>query len=356
MARHSAGSASPPGRRRPWLWLTGLAALAGAGLFWLVLADRPAVVAVETLTAGPVTRVLAVNGQIAAEDSVQLRAQVSGTAREILVDEGDVVIRGQVLARLDDDQERALLRQAQSALDQGLVRQAQAAASYGRIRNLGDNVARSKLEDAERDLQSAVRDVERLRALVDQAAIQLDRTTITAPIAGTVMTRALDPGQLADTATPIFTIADLTRLLVETDVDEAYATTIQPGQPATLQLVGQQGTLAGTVTFVSPKVDPATGGLAVKIGFLAPVSAPVGLTVTANIVVDARDAALTVPRSALTDHSVLVERDGTVLRVTVEVIDWPAERLIVTAGLAAGDRVILTPAGLDDGQAVKVAK
>ena len=356
MARHSAGSASPPGRRRPWLWLTGLAALAGAGLFWLVLADRPAVVAVETLTLGPVTRVLAVNGQIAAEDSVQLRAQVSGTAREILVDEGDVVIRGQVLARLDDDQERALLRQAQSALDQGLVRQAQAAASYGRIRNLGDNVARSKLEDAERDLQSAVRDVERLRALVDQAAIQLDRTTITAPIAGTVMTRALDPGQLADTATPIFTIADLTRLLVETDVDEAYATTIQPGQPAMLQLVGQQGTLAGTVTFVSPKVDPATGGLAVKIGVLAPVSAPVGLTVTANIVVDARDAALTVPRSALTDHSVLVERDGTARKVTVEVIDWPAERLIVTAGLAAGDRVILTPAGLDDGQAVKVAK
>ena len=52
MARHSSGSASPPGRRRPWLWLSGLAALAGAGLIWLVLADRPAVVAVETLTAG----------------------------------------------------------------------------------------------------------------------------------------------------------------------------------------------------------------------------------------------------------------------------------------------------------------
>jgi len=103
------------------------------------------------------------------------------------------------------------------------------------------------------------------------------------------------------TATPLFAVADLSALIVETDVDESYATQIRAGMPAVLQLTGETGTLAGTVSFVAPVVDAETGGLAVKIAFAEPQQAPVGLTVTANIVVDRQEAAISAPRSAIVD-------------------------------------------------------
>jgi multidrug efflux pump subunit AcrA (membrane-fusion protein) len=77
-------------------------------------------------------------------------------------------------------------------------------------------------------------------------------------------------------------------LTVQTNVDEAYAPQIQLGQDVSLQLVGSRTVLDGKVSFASPRIDGATGGRAVTIDFAAPLAAPVGMTVTANIVVDQR--------------------------------------------------------------------
>ena len=147
--------------------------------------------------------------------------------------------------------------------------------------------------------------------------------------------------------------------MVETDVDEAYATQITTGLPAVLQLSGEAKTRSGHVSFVSGRVDASTGGLAVKIGFDAAVSAPVGLTVTANIVVDQQAAAITVPRAALVQGTgsaaVFVVAEGVARLRPVSVVDWPATRLIVTKGLAAGDVVILDATGISDRLAVIVA-
>jgi len=106
-------------------------------------------------------------------------------------------------------------------------------------------------------------------------------------------------------------------------------------------------------------VDADTGGLAVKLTPDADLIAPIGLTVTANITVDDRASAITVPRAAVISdaegNAVLVLADGQAQRRAVQVIDWPAARLIVTGGLAPGDVVIADATGLADGQAVKVA-
>ncbi len=340
--------AKPTRSRLKWGLLgLGVALLVG-GLVWWQTQAQALSVQVETMQPGPVTLVLAVSGKIAARDQVQVRSAVSGTLLEVRVTEGANVATGEVLARLDPSQQEAIVRQATSALGQGQVLQAQAAATYARNRDLGPLVAQSKLEEARLALDGATQDVDRLRALLDQAVIQLDRYTLHAPFAGTVMTRTVDPGQLVDPATALFTLADLSVLLVETDVDEAYATRIALGQPATLQLVGSRETLAGEVIFVSPRVDPATGGLAVKIGFARPLQAPVGLTVTANIVVG-EEVALTVPRSALQGDAVFRLIDGRAVLTPVMVTDWPAARLIVTEGLAPGDRVITDSTGLTNG-------
>ena len=351
--------ASPAPRLRR-IWIVGLVLAGGAGLgfFLQPWASSPVVVAVETVTLAPVTRILAVNGRIEALHSVDVRAQVGGTLADLSVVEGDSVQSGGIVARIDSTAQQAVLRQAMAGLDAALVAQAQAQATLERTRALGANVARTVLENAETAVQSAAQEAARMTALVDQAQIQLGNFTIRAPMTGTVLALNADPGQTIDPSTVLMTIADLGQLTVETDVDEAYATQIRADIPAVLQLTGETATREGRVSHVSQRVDAATGGLAVKLVFDEPVTAPVGLTVTANIVIDRRDAALTVPRTAVVTGdgrpAVLVVSDGIARLRPVTVIDWPAARLIVTEGLVPGDALILDATGIADGQSVRV--
>lgn len=345
-------------RRKPWLWAGGLLLAAGVAL---ALVFQPwtsgaALVTTEIVALSPVTRLLAVNGRIAASHSVDVRALVGGSLEALLVAEGDTVTEGAALARINDEAQQAVLRQALAGRDTALVAQAQARDAFGRAEALGSLVARTSLEAAARAVQTAAQDVARSTALVDQAQAQLDRFTLLAPMSGTILTLNVETGQSIDLSTPLMTIADLRQLVVETDVDEAYATQVRTGLTAVLQLTGEATQRPGRVSFVSQRVDAATGGLAVKLSFDEPVSAPIGLTVTTNIIVDSREAAITVPRAAMpTDTSVFVMVEGIARTRPVSVIDWPAERLIVTDGLAVGDVLILDATGLSDGQTVRVA-
>ena len=350
-----------PGPKRPvWIWaLGGVLAIGLVALAYLQPWATPVTeVGVETVALGPVSRVLAVNGRIAGERSVDVRPQVSGKLATVAVAEGDAVKLGAVVALIDPATQQAVVRQAMAGLDAAQVAEADAQAEYARNKALGSNVARVVLESSARAVQSSAQEVARMTALLDQAQIQLKTYTVRAPLAGSVLELTAEPGQLVDPATVLMTIADLGHLVVETDVDESYATQVKVGQPAALQLAGETAVLDGHVSFVSQKVDEATGGLEVKLTADNQLQAPIGLTVTANITVDQRAAAITVPRAAIVRDAsgtgVLVVLDGKAVRRDVTLIDWPAARLIVTDGLAPGDVVIGDATGIVDGQAVKV--
>ena len=354
--RHTAPATAPT--RRIWLWISAVGLLLGLAAFaysqlWMV---GPSVVAVEMAQQAPVTRLLAVNGRIAAVNSVDIRPVVTGTLIAIAVTEGDVVEADKILAQVDAAAQNAIVRQAMAGLDAALVTQAQATESYERALSLGPNIARSVLETDAHVVQTAVQEVARQTAALDQAQVVLGNHTIRAPRSGTVVALDAELGQLAGPTIPLLTLADLSDLVVEADVDEAYATQIALGQPAVLQLAGEARNRDGHVSFVSALVDAATGGLAVKIAFEAPVMAPIGLTVATNIIVERRDAALTLPRTALQTGAdgtgVLVVRDGIAMFQPVSVVDWPAARLIVTGGLTEGDAVIIDPTNIEVGQAV----
>lgn len=362
--RVAPGRAPGPRRRGAllWGWATAFALIAALalGLGPKPWAARITTVAVEIAQPAPATRVLAVNGRIAARHSVDVRSLVEGSLADLPVDEGEQVTPGAILARIDSATQEAILQQAEAGLDAAQVTLEQAQAALERAEALGPNIARTLRDDAESAAQAAAQDVLRARALVDQARAQLERYTIRAPMAGTVLVVNVDPGQIVSPSTVILTVADLSQLLVETDVDESHATQIRTGMPAVLQLAGETALRGGRVSFVSQQVDPATGGLVVKLAFDDPVSAPVGLTVTANIVVERREAALTVPRSAIVTQdgvtSVFVVLGGTALRREVCVIDWPAGRLIVTEGLNPGEAVIADAAGIRGGARVREAR
>lgn len=353
-------SPAPAPKRRLWLWAAGgvlgvaLAALAFTQL-WMT---QPTPVIVEIATLAPVTRVLAVNGRIAAVHSVDVASVVTGSLVLLAVAEGDRVDADQILARVDPSAQAAALRQAQAALDGARVAQAQATEAYNRALALGDNVSVSLLETSAHTVQSAENQIALQTAILDQAKVILETYTTRAPVAGSILTLNVDQGQVVGPSTPILTISDLSDLVVEADIDEAYAAQIAMNQPAVLQLAGEAQNRGGHVSFVSTRVDASTGGLAIKIAFEEPVAAAIGLTVTANIIVDQRDAALTVPRAAMVSDA-----DGTGIYVVTNdvanfqplaVEDWPAARLLVTEGLAPGDVIIMDATGITSGQAVAV--
>lgn len=334
------------------LWGAGLAALflaiGGLGIWYVTAKNAPLAVDIQPAQQEDITRLLAVNGKIAAQNAVAIRAPVSATVLNIMVAEGDQVARGDVLAKLDAAQQNAAVIQAQSALQQGRLRANEAQDLFTRDAALADIISPAAMQTSKLALDGAVQDIVRLTALLDQATIQMSRYTLTAPIDGTVMTRSADLGQLVDPSAVLFTLADMSNLVVEATVDEAYATQIATGQKAVLQLVGTRDALAGQVYFVAPRVDVATGGLAIKIEFASAQRAAVGLTVTANIIIDERRA-FAVPRAALHKEGVFVQTDGAAQLTAISYIDWPAERLIVTAGLKAGDMVLQDAAGITEG-------
>ena len=352
---------SPNPRKTPrrWLWLAGGLMIATAAVVGYLQpwTQGPLSVAVERVEMQPVTLLLAVSGRVEAQHSVDLRPLVSGPLTHVEVAEGERVEATQILARIDTEAQDAIVRQAMAGLDAALVAQQQAEATYARSLALGDNVSAVVLAADQRAALSAGQEVARMTALLDQAQVQLARHTLRAPISGTIVTMAAEVGQIADISTVLLTLADLTDLVVETDVDEAYAGRITVGQPAVLQLASEGEPRTGQVRSVSGLVDESTGGLAVEIGFESPPVAPIGLTVTANILVDEREAALTIPRTAIVTNGagpvVFLVRDGTAQTQSVTVTDWPAARLIVTDGLAPGDLVILNPEDISDGQRVE---
>lgn len=359
MSTASSASGKRSRRKRRWMVL-GAVVLVAAGVYAYVQRpweDRPPQVQVEVVSAGPVTQVLAVNGRVAARNAVEVRSAASGRALVVHATEGSAVTAGDVLIEIDSAQAQALVAQAQAALDAGLVQQKQAQAAADRAQALGENATRSAREDAELALAAASNEVTRLTAALEEARSQLDQYTITAPLDGVVLERKVERGQLVDPQSALMTIADLTDLLVETDVDELYSSRIREGLDVLLQPVGESVARTGTVIFATPSVDPTTGGRAIKIGFDEPADLPVGLTVNANIIVSKEDNVLSLPRSAIVTEGaashVMVVEDGKAVERAVRFSDWPAERVTVTEGLVEGERVIIDPSAVTAGQDVE---
>ena len=112
------------------------------------------------------------------------------------------------------------------------------------------------------------------------------------------------------------------------------------------------------MTFAAPVVDTTTGGRKIEISFDSSTSLPVGLTVTANIIVDEQPSAISVPRGAVVivdgGSAVYLLQNGKVVRRSVTVVDWPATRVLVKTGLSAGEQLIIDPTGLSGGETVQL--
>jgi HlyD family secretion protein len=300
---------------------------------------------------GAITAAVSATGTLNPVTAVQVGSQVSGQIKEITVDFNSEVKKGQVIARIDSESFALRVNQAMADLEAAratvLTQRANVAALQAEVSRAQVNLA-----DAEREFQrnktlyekqfvstaaldkaefafraaqelvntaqaqravgeSQVRNVEALvkqrESQLAQARVDLDRTTIRAPVDGTVVKKSVEPGQTVAAslqAPELFVIAqDLRRMQVDVSIDEAEVGRVREGQPATFTVDSFPGrTFRGTVgqvrkaALVVQNVVTYTAVIATSNPNLELFP---GMTANVRIVVDTRDSALKVPNAAL---------------------------------------------------------
>ncbi|MDX2222325.1 MAG: secretion protein HlyD [Rhodospirillaceae bacterium] len=241
---------------------------------------------------------------------VDLSFAVDGKIAVVAVDEGDPIAAGQELARLDDAPYRHAVAQAEAnaaqaaallakteagnraediaaaraRLAEARARVVNAEAVLNRRRSLAreDAVSKQALDDAERDVTVAraassarqseldlaekgfrIEDIDAARAAaaaaaaqLDQARYRLEQTRLVAPAAGTILTRAREPGAVVGAGAPVLSLALASPVWVRTYVEEPYLGRVAPGTKVTVRTDDPAGrSYAGTIGFVSPTAE-----------------------------------------------------------------------------------------------------
>jgi RND family efflux transporter MFP subunit len=350
-----------------------------------------------------VPRTVEATGTLAADEQVVLGTKVPGRLREIEVDLGSRVRKGQPVGRIDPSDYQHRLDQAEAALQQArarlglspsgtddridpeqtaVVRQARAVLDEAkltleRMQRLWDQqlIARSQLDSAQFSLQSAegrfqdaleeVRNRQAIlvqrRSEVDLARQQLTDTTIASPIEAAVSQRQASAGEYLPAGAPVVTLVRTHPLRLRLSVPEREAVTVKTGQTVRVSIEGDPTNYQGVVVRLSPQISEANRTLLVEAevpneaGRLRP-----GAFARAEVVTQADQAIVTVPASAVLVFAgvekVMGVKDGKSVEIRVQTGRRQGDRVEVISGLAAGEPVVVQPGNLTGGQAVVADK
>ncbi|WP_269513694.1 efflux RND transporter periplasmic adaptor subunit [Brevundimonas subvibrioides] len=321
---------------------------------------RPAEVAVLQIRPQTVEQALSVVGRARPTELIQVASPNPGQVVRLFHDEGGRVAAGDPLAVI-----LATVEQAQTAADvaRSLAARAQATEarlSYQRTRTLHARgfASTAALDAARASLDTAEANATAASASVRASAERAREFTIRAPMAGVVLVRPIDNGQVVLAGQTLFELGSATGVEIRAEVEEAYADAIRPGQAARAALSGSPEIFAARVTEVSPRIDSGTGGRTVRLSPAGTQGLAAGRSVDVTIVVAQLPGAIVVPRRAVVDATAapkvyVVDADGIVRARAITVARWPSVNAIVESGLAAGDRVVLAPATTRPGARVR---
>jgi membrane fusion protein, multidrug efflux system len=314
--------------------------------------DGPRVEAVQVAIAerGQVTRRIAVTGTLEPLRVVGVLSQLAGPLTAVNAEEGDVVRRGQVLARIAVPELDAQLRSADVAYET-------AAAQIARLRQLLDAgvITAPEFEQARSAMAAAAATRDQLRTRLAFAAVE-------SPIDGVVLERRVERGDLASPQLRLFTVADVSTLVVRVPVSELDVTALRVGGPADVVLDALPGApLTGTIRRIFPAADTTTRLVPVEIAITGTAArqARPGFLARVSFRLVPRNDVLLVPATAVLENPrgavVYVVQDGKASLRSVERGITSEGRVEITEGLVEGDSVVV--AGntmLRDGAAVRV--
>jgi len=330
------------------------------------LADRGAVPLISVIVPAlqPVTSSVSFTGAIAARYDMPI-ANEGDTGRivAVYVEAGDHVKRGQILAKIDDS---VLIQQANrlaASLEQAQAQAALSAAEYKRA--LGVEAAGAlSAEDIEKRRATAVTDAANVKVVAAQLAeakARLERTRISAPIEGTVLTRSAEVGQIASPGgAALFRVASGGEVEMRGQIAEQDLAQVKIGQAATVYLTGITRPFSGTVRLLGAVIDPATRLGDIRIKLQPDPALRPGAFARAEVAVDKAQRPVLPQTAVLADSNgsyvLIVSPDNKVERHPVRVSGVTDAGAIISAGLTGNERVVATAGGfLRDGEQVRVA-
>lgn len=392
-------SGMPVRETSPWLYAgPALAVGAAVVLYFLLrpsdaLAVRAVTVQAISGAAAPAS-VLDASGYVVARRQATVSSKVTGKVMEVLIEEGNSVKAGQVLARIDDSNTRAQLDLAQSqllaarsTLVEVQVQLAEAERQLVRTRELADKklVSQAALDTAQANvdalkarLDSTQSNVEVAQRSVGVQSRFLDDTVVRAPFDGVITQKNAQPGEMisplsaggAGTRTGIGTLVDMDSLEVEVDVNENFIGRVQPGQPASAKLNAYPDwEIPAEVIAVIPTADRSKATVKVRIGFKAKdprILPDMGVRVSFReskkepaAAGAAADAGVLVPADAIQVSGetgvVFVLNEDRIERRAVRIGGKRADGVAVVAGLRAGERLAASRLEqLEDGAEVRI--
>jgi len=291
---------------------------------------------------------LVLTGEIRAHEEVALAFRLDGRVVSRAVELGDRVSAGQPLAALENDQSRNQLSSARADLDSARAAEQVAALNLHRMRLLmpGGAIARSQLDSAQADWQSA-----QSRRLSSEAALKnaqdtLSWTQLTAPTAGRITAITVQPGQVVSAGQSVMTLA-------AGDARDAVFDLTTPAllrpdnlTPLKVALLADPTVQAsGTVRDISPQADPQTRTWRLRISLNhPPESMAPGATVTVSLP-DAQPPVIALPASALTRTTdkpalLVVDASSRLQLRPIVLARFSAQQIFVAAGIQPGERVV----------------
>jgi membrane fusion protein (multidrug efflux system) len=305
-------------------------------------------VEVAEVTTGAITSYISATANLVAEDQVKVLSEAEGRVERLLVEEGDMVSKGQVLAVLVQDEAKITLSKvelkasnAKAALDraegthhQGLI----SAEAYDKLQMEYD-IARQEVAEAE---------------------WLLAKTVIRTPFSACVTERFITQGQHLRPGDELFTVADYDPLVARIYLPESDVIELEEGREVRIALAANaELTFAGRIRQIAPVVDTATGTVKVTVEAVKPpTGVRPGAFVSIGIVREQHPTALLLPRESvireLRAAHVFISEDGTAVKKAVELGLEEGDLVEVISGVAAGDNVVVAGQGaLDDGQKIK---
>lgn len=351
-------------RALPWIAAVGLVVLAFAGFAARGTVER--LVSVETSESAPVaraaqpvrvSRVTFTVRRVAQSFTAVIRPQhetvmafrLAGKVVRRLVEVGDTVTAGQLLALMDDTDLRLSLEAAEAEVTASRTDLSRAEADSARSQRLFETgfVAKAGLEKAVSATAQAQARLDRALRGRDQAANALSYTRLTADGPGVVTAVSAEAGQVVAAGQSVVTLAPTGKLDVVFALPEQMRSALD-GARATAELWGETGqSYALALRDISPDVDPVARTYRVRMSLVAPDAAvALGRTMTVKLEPPARAPAVELPMPAVINdgQGAFVWRLGhdrtTVERVAVDVVDFDGARARLRGGLAEGDLVI----------------
>jgi RND family efflux transporter MFP subunit len=301
---------------------------------------------VETRAAGSA---VSITGTVQAQNEVNESFRIDGRLIERLVDVGEAVKAGQLIARLDPQNEESGVQAARAQFAAAQARLIEARANFERMRELvvEDAVSRAQFDQAEALRKTAEAQLEAAQSQVSLAQNRLSYTRLFASVTGVVTARGPEPGEVVGAGRMVVQVAREGARDAVFDVPAQVKDGAPKNPDITVALSSDPAvTAAGRVREVSPRADPVTGTFAVRVRLVNPPPAMrLGSTVTGRMKLDAA-AGIGIPATALVRAGgksavwVVDPKASTVALRDITVGASDATTVQVASGLNAGDVVV----------------